>query len=366
MKILYITPRINDEGGVARVLSIKANYLAEALDYKIHILTQNKGNSPLFYDFSEKISLHDMVLSGNRIQYLLQYKKALKKHINTINPDIIIVCDNGIKGFLVPYLLQTNIPILFESHGSFFNDEKQRSSNILESLKVKTNLILKKMGAAKFDKFIALSEENKKEWNLKNIEIIPNPNWLTTPKTNALDSNKIISVSRHSHEKGIDRLLLVWQKVIESRPDLILDIYGKSDENKTYQTLANELKLEHNVNFYEPVKNIQEKYGEASMYVMTSRYEGFPMVLIEAMASGLPCIAYDCPVGPAALIKNNYNGFLIKENQTEDFASKVLELINNHELRLQMGQNAQDSVQKYDIKTIMNQWNTLFKSLTKK
>ncbi len=366
MRILYITPRINDEGGVPRVLSVKASYLSDILGYEVHILTQNKGNAPLFYDFSDKIKLHDMILWGNKLHYLFQYKKALKWHVKSIKPDIIIISDNGLKGFFVPWLLKTSIPIIFESHGSRFMEENQSKSGFFGHIKDKIISNLKIKGAKTFHKFMVLSEESKNEWGLSNVQIIPNPNWFSVEKIANLNSKTAISVSRHSYEKGLDRLLQIWQKVIQKHPDWILVVYGKWDENKTYQKLAKELRIAENIRFFEPVKNIQEQYQEASLYLMTSRFEGFPMVLIEAMASGLPCVAFDCPVGPRALIENNQNGFLIEDNDIDAFSTKVIELIENNTLAKEIGQNAIQSVQKYNIDVVMKEWDALFQSIVSK
>ena len=133
MKILYITPKINNEGGVARVLSVKANYLVENFGFEVHILTQNEGNNPLFFSFNEKIVLHDMILKGNLISFFLQYVKALKKALTTINPDVIIVCDNGLKAYSVPFILKTKTPVIFECHGSKYIEEKEQANSSFAS-----------------------------------------------------------------------------------------------------------------------------------------------------------------------------------------------------------------------------------------
>lgn len=362
MKILYIVPKINNEGGVARVLSVKANYLAEKFGYKVHILTQNEGNKPLFYSFNDAISLHDMVLKGNLISFFWQFLRALKKALTAINPDIIIICDNGLKAYCIPFILKTKTPIIFECHGSKYIEEKEQMK-YFSGTKIK--LFFKEVSANKFTKFVALSKESLKEWNVKNGVVIPNPLWLKTASFADLKAKKVIAVGRHSYEKGLDRMLEIWQNVTEKYPDWSLEIYGKSNENQELQQLANALNINNNITFFEPVKNINDKYLEASIMVMTSRTEGFGMVLIEAMALGLPCIAYDCHCGPRAIIDNGVNGFLIEDGNIDSFVQKLELLIEDENLRLQMGKNTQESIEKYNLDSIMQQWKTFLEEITK-
>jgi glycosyltransferase involved in cell wall biosynthesis len=362
MKILYITPRINDAGGLSRIISIKANYLIEHFDYKIHILTQNKGNFPLFYNFSDKIVLHDMVLKNNSISKLYSFISQTKKNIQLIKPDIIILCE-GFKGFFIPWFISLKIPVLFEVHGSILNSESKPNTSFISSFKFKSEIFIKKKLARKFTKLIVLSEESEQEWKTKNTFVLANPNWLKSTKTSNLQNKKAIMVARHSYEKGIDSALYIWQKVIEKHPNWILEVYGDFDKNLIYQNLANKLQLQDNIVFFEPVKNIEEKYIEASFCLMTSRTEGFGMVLVEAMTCGLPCIAYNCPVGPKVIIKNDYNGFLINEGNTDEFVLKVFKIIENKDLLKEMSENGITSSKLYDLDTIMGKWNTLLKTL---
>ena len=364
MKILYITPRITGEGGLVRVISLKANYLSNIFGHEIHILTQNENHS-LFYEFNNNIGLHNMVLKGNGLKLLFSYGKELKKQIPIINPDLIIVCE-GLKGFFIPWIMPFKIPILFEVHGSIFNIENELKSNFINKIKQNIEIVFKKIAARNFKKIILLSEESGKEWNLKNSKIIPNPIWFNTVTTANLDQKRAITVARHSYEKGIDRLLLIWQKVVIIHPEWILDIYGESEVNLRYQEMTKELNIESKVNFFEPVVNIIEKYQNASFCLMASRFEGFPMVLLEAMTCGLPCIAFDCPCGPRALIINDENGLLIENHNIDAFSKSVIQLINDNDKMKRMGNNAVLSVQKYNIEDIMIQWNKLFFEMTNK
>ena len=363
MKILYITPKINNEGGVARALSVKTNYLIEKLGYDVAIVSQNGDNSEHFFKFNFKIQLFDIKLSNNRVKFYFEYKKQIKNILHNYKPDLIIVCDNGLKGFLFPILIKTSIPILLEVHGSKYNEVNKISdtifSNFLHQLKYKT----RNYGAKKFDYFVALSNESASEWNIENPIIIPNPIENKEDNQAVLNSKKAIVISRNSYEKGLDRLFPIWQKVVEINNDWLLEIIGVDSNDEKLVALISEFNLSENILLTKPQKNIHDKYLQASLYLMTSRNEGFPMVLLEAMSFGLPCIAYDCPIGPRAIITNNENGFLIEDGNSVAFAEKVKLLISDSELRSNFGNFAKKSIQKFDIEIVMNQWNSLFRSI---
>ena len=363
MKLLYIVPNINNEGGVARILSVKANYLVEQLGYEVHILTQNEGFSPLFYTFNCNIVFHDIVLKGNLFQFFKAFSKGLKSKIKTIQPDIIIVCDNGLKAYLIPFILKNKIPLVLEMHSSKFIEERESDKNILTKAVANGIDVLKKIGIQKYNRFVVETSESTAEWNVNNTIVIPNPLWFASNKVSILENKKVMAVGRHTYEKGFDRLLQIWQKVIANHPDWTLEIYGKSSENNDLRLLAKNLNISNNVSFYEPVQDIEAKYVEASFYLMTSRFEGFGMVLIEAMASGLPCVAYDCPCGPKGIISEKEDGFLIKNGNELAFVAAVETLIVNVELRKVMGKKAKLSSKKYSLDAIMETWNQLFTAL---
>lgn len=363
MKILYITPKINNEGGVAKVLSVKTNYLIEKLGYQVALITQNRGNLPLFFSFNQKINVFDFQLSNNKLKLILDYKNQVSSIIKHVNPDVIVVSDNGLKGFLFPFIINTKIPIVFEVHGSKFNEEHYYKKNTVTSFFHKLKYKIRNYGASKFDYFIALSNESALEWNIKNTTIIPNPIEISHSSVSKLNSNKVIFVGRHSYEKGVDRLLKIWKLTAAKYPNWMLEIYGKSDNNRQYIKLSKELELGNSIFFSEPITAIHEKYLEASLCIMTSRNEGFPMVLLEAMNAGLPIVAFDCPVGPKSILTNNEDGFLIDDGNFDDFVSKLSLLIEEGSLRKKMGENAKKNVSKYNLDEVMNQWKVFFETL---
>ena len=365
MKLLYIVPNINNEGGVARVLSVKTNYLVEKLGYEVHILTQNEGFSPLFYSFNTNVVYHDLVLKGNFFQFFNSFSKGLNTKIKAVQPDIVIVCDNGLKAYSIPFILKNKIPLVLEMHSSKFIVERESRDKNLTKVAARCVNIFKRIAIKKYDRFVVVTSESSSEWNIRDTIVIPNPLWFTSEKSSTLENKKVIAVGRHSYEKGLDRMLQIWQKVIQKHSDWILEIYGKSTENGNLRLLAEDLNILNNVIFYEPVQNINEKYLDASFYLMTSRFEGFGMVLIEAMASGLPCVAYDCPCGPRGIISQNEDGFLIENGNESDFVKAIETLIENTTLRREMGKNAKLASEKYHIDAIMATWNHLFIGIKK-
>lgn len=364
MKLLYITNGIDGSGGLERVLSIKASYLADRLHYKVHILTLNTSTTNLFYKFSAAIQLHDIQVGGNPLRYILQYRTAIRKAIKTIDPDVIIVCDDGLKAFFLPILLGKSRPLLYERHVSKVI-AVGKNDGAFKTLFTKFKFLLMDFLGAKFDKLIVLTEENKKEWNSKNVMVLSNPLTFYPEESAALDGKKVLAVGKQSFQKGYDRLLVSWQKVHERYPDWHLEIYGKFDASQGLASLAERLGISGTVHFYEPVKNIQEQYLESSVYVMSSRFEGFGMVLIEAMACGVPCISFDCPFGPSDIIKNNEDGFLVENGNSALFADKIITLIEDETLRLQMGAAAKHNVQRFLPEVIIAQWDALFKTMVK-
>jgi glycosyltransferase involved in cell wall biosynthesis len=358
MKILYLTPKVNNEGGVAKSLSVKANYFIENYNYSIHILTQNNGNTPLFHHFHPQINMDDIAFKGNIISRFFSYKNAINQKINDVNPDIIVVSDNGLKGYLVPILLEKKLPVVFECHGSIFVEEKNRPRWIT-FLKSKYKTFL----GSYFTKFVVLSDESQKEWKLKNSVVIPNSITVDSSKKAQLQATKCIAIARHSYEKGLDRLLLIWKEIQKLQPNWTLEIYGDFSQNKSIIELAKQLELQKTVHFFEPIHDLEEKYLSASIMLMTSRTEGFPMAILEANSLGLPVVAYDCPIGPRAIIKDNETGFLIADGNKEQFVAQLNRLMNDVDVRKQIGEKAQIAMNQYNHQTIMKKWQNLFDSL---
>lgn len=361
-KLLYITNGIKDPAGLERVLSIKASGFADTLRYEVHIIVLNHNGAVPFYTFSPLICIHDVTVKGHFFSYLWKYVIGIRNKVKQIKPDLILVCDDGLKGFFLPLMLPNGVPMIYERHVSKVI-ELGLNPSLIKRIKVWTTFFLMEQLGKLFDRFVVLTESNRNEWKMKNVCVIANP-LSFYPEANAtLNEKRVIAVGKQGLQKGYDRLLQAWAKVTKNHPDWELDIYGKKEPKEQLEALANALHIQSSVHFYEPTSFIQERYLNSSLFVLSSRFEGFGMVLIEAMACGLPCVSFDCPYGPKDIISHNRDGLLVENNDIEGLSNALQQLIADDQLRKKMGRNAKVNVQRFLPETILAQWESLFTEL---
>lgn len=363
MKLLYITNGINGAGGLERVLSVKASYLAEVFAYEVHILGLNQGNDAPFYEFSPNITYHNITVGGNAARYIQSYITGIKQTINQLQPDVISVCDDGLKAFFLPLLIGNKRSIVYERHVSK-EIEMNVDFSIWKKAWIHSKWRLMAILAKQFSKFVVLTKGNTEEWpHLSNVAVIPNPTSFYPKASSTLSNKKVIAVGKQGYQKGYDRLLQAWQLAQQQYPDWQLAIYGKIEPKEKLTEQAVQLGISDSVNFYPPTKDIESQYLESSIYVMSSRFEGFGMVLIEAMAFGVPCVSFDCPHGPADIIRDGHDGLLVKNGDVVALASALKKMMASIALRKEMGAAAKTNVQRFLPQTILKQWDVLFKSV---
>ena len=381
MKIIYLYPSLRTLGGADRMVIQKANYLTDQLDHEVYIITDSQDNFPFVYPLSSKVHHIDTGINFNRqyqynfvirivfYQYMAKkYRAAVTQLIDKIHPDIVISTLGRDSDFITK--LKDGSKKIGEAHTTRVNLRNVQGlldGGIMQKYagkQLKQNI---EKTIRELDAFVVLNEYEQKIWSdIKPAIVIPNSLPFHPSILGTLSAPRAICVGRLEWEKGIDRLIDVWQRVHEKHPGWILDIYGEGTLQNQLQQQIFCLKAENYIHLKGACSNIMTEYLSSSIVVLTSRYEGFGMVLIEAMACGVPCVAYNCRFGPQSIITDAENGFLVEEGDKEKMVEKIGYLIDNEPIRKTMGINARKTVQKYSQDNIMKEWNDLFNSLTKK
>lgn len=369
-----------NSAGMERTVSNKVKYL-EKLGYEVSILTTNQKGREYFYDIPtnvKKIDLNinfDDYISLNIIKRILLY---LYKSIIFRRRlyDVLYKGQYDVVVSLMPRSINLlnrfpgKIKTIYEHHFSYyFNDQFDKAFNrsILSKIiyKLKFNRFCKELRLV--DRFVVLTEEDKQYWSqhypYKNIINIPNSIEFDNDKQSPLTSKIIISVGRLDYQKGYDQLIPMWQNLTEKYPDWELHLYGDGPDKEKLLNLIYSLNLQNVVKIFPPTKEIEEKLLSASIYALSSRFEGLPMVLLEAMAVGLPVVAFACKCGPRDIIEDSLNGYLCDSSDNLDFISKLEKLVNSSELRLNISNNAKIRASDFSHQNIAKIWDKLFKEL---
>lgn len=363
MKLLYITNQISGPGGLERVLSIKASYFADTFKYEVHILTMNDTPDQLFFEFSPSIQIHNIRVPSNKFGYVKSYMAKINQTIKKVKPDLVLVCDDGLKGLLFPFLFRTSAPLIYERHVSKEVARGTGPNTVFNKLRTRMVYTLMKWGGKRFDAFVVLTKGNLKEWDLNNTHVIPNPLPFHKGDMANLENKVVIAVGKQSFQKGYDRLIQCWIEVQKHFPEWQLHIFGSKDPGKETEKQVERLQLSSTIKLFEPVRNIREKFTASSIHVLSSRYEGFGMVIIEAMACGLPSVSFDCPYGPSDIIDDGKNGFLIPNGDIDALAKALMDVMGDFKKRKEMGKYAFESVDRFAMPVIGKQWKNLFEQL---
>jgi glycosyltransferase involved in cell wall biosynthesis len=240
------------------------------------------------------------------------------------------------------------------------HSEKMDGSGLLRRLHVWSF----KRNVSKVETVVSLTEGDADDWRRinSNVFVIPNVVHLSDSHWHAtLKDRVVIFVGRFSSQKDIQSMLGIWSQVNEKHPDWQLRIYGDGELKDYYMPIIQG--MDANIHVFPPTPAIVEKYFESSILILTSLFEPFGLVLPEAMSCGLPVVAFDCPYGPAEIITDGVDGFLIQNRNVEAFADKVCQLIEDEALRKKMGEAGALSSMRYSPDRIMPQWKTLLENL---
>lgn len=369
MRILYIFRSLAVWGGIERVLVEKMNHLYKMYGYEVYMLTTEQGQHPVPYQLEDAVHLEDLGVQFHK-QYQFHgvrrlwdayrrtrlFEKRLSIKINEIHPDVILCTTSDPVNSIAK--VKGGIPLIVESHSVFFRTfgEKGIRKRYVDYLLWR--------GIKRANCVITLTICDAIEWRkvYLHVEVIPNIVHLNKGLISSQNNKRVLFVGRFDYQKRVSEIIEIWSTLYSDNLDWELHIYGDG-------MLRNELeqkvkKLNINIFIHQPTKDIFDCYINSSFLVSTSLFEPFGLVIPEAMSCGLPVISYDVPYGPGSIITEGKDGFLIKDNDRKAFAEKMILLMNNIELRQQMGKQAIKSAQRYSAEKIMPMWKKLFEELT--
>ena len=374
LKIVYCTPALYMAGGVERVLTLKANYFAEHFGYDITIILTEGKDKPLFYPLSKRIKIVNLDVNFEELWtcsfvkkvfvYLSKqriFKQRLTAELMRIRPDITVSLLRREINFINDIKDGSKkIGELHVNRANYRNFE-EGDANFIKNLFAKFWMCSLVSHLKQLDKFIVLTEEDKASWTeLSNVEVIPDPLAFDVAEVSPLKAKRVIAVGRYVYQKGFDLLLQAWAKIEKQFPDWELAIYGMGDR-LPYENLAKQLGVDMNrCHLNGSTQNIRKEYLESSLFVFSSRFEGFGMVLIEAMACGLPVVSFDCPCGPKDIVSHDEDGLLVPSGDIDKLADAMECILYDENMRNRYALAAAKNVRRFILPEVAKRWQILF------
>ncbi len=376
-KIVYCTPALYMAGGVERVLTLKANYFAEHFGYDITIILTEGKDKPLFYSLSDKVKIVNLDIGFEQLWtcsfvkkvlvYLKKqrlYKKRLAAELMRLRPDITVSLLRREINFISSVRDGSKKVGELHINRANYRNFDAGNSNIVKDLFSKFWMRSLVSKLKRLDRLVVLTEKDKEAWGeLNNVVAIPNPLSFEAHAISDQGQKRVLAVGRYCHEKGYDHLLQAWAKVQQICPDWRLDIYGDGDRT-VYEQMVDRLHIDYNrCGLHGRTSDIQSEYIKSSLSVCSSRFEGFGLAIVEAMACGLPVVSFDCPWGPGSIISDGEDGLLVANGNVEQLAHSMIRLMSNVSERRAMAEKAVKNVQRFRIEQIAERWKQLFDSI---
>lgn len=359
INVCFFSGDITRSGGTERVSTVIANELQRDEELNISFLSLWENHKEPFYNINQNIKrdvLFEKETTG--IYHFLGYIRRTRRFAKTNKIDILIDIDGILDMYSIPAVFGLKTKIVSWEQFNYYQ-------NPYVNYRKRT----RKLAAKYADAIVVITKEDKKYYKqnlrIKNkIEQIYNP--ITIKNNNGsydIDSKTILSVGRITEQKGFDMLVDVAKHVFDKHPDWNWIIIGDGEDKERIKSKIKEYEIDNNISIINNVKNIEDYYKKSAMYVMTSRYEGFGLVLTEAQVFHLPCVSFKCPAGPSEIIKDRVNGYLIDCFDIEKMIRDINNLIEDVQSRQCFSKNALIDSKLFDLKAISNKWKELLKGL---
>lgn len=378
MKLIYCIRALYNPGGMERVLVNKVTWLVRELGWEILVVTTDQKGRPTFYPFPKEVRMIDLGINysddndfspcrkiAGYLRRRRRHRRALTNLLLRERADVVVSLFPSESSF-IPSIQDGSKKVLELHYCKFFRLQYGRKGilGLIDRWRTwKDDFLVRR-----FDKFVVLTHEDRNYWGrLPNIEVIPNAAKNMSGHFSDVSAYRVIAVGRLDYQKGFDRLIQAWLLVqADGRfADWQLDIFGQGEWKDMLQQMIYEEGLQANVHINPPTKDIASEYVRSSLLVMSSHYEGFPMVMIEAMACGLPVVSFDYKCGPRDIIRHGENGLLVKDGDIRGLAEAMMMVMGDDVYRKRLSGAALNVVSTYSEEAVMGQWTRLFASLVR-
>ena len=381
MKILIIHRSFALVGGAERVIIDKANYLANQ-GHEVLLVSYEQGQHSLPYTLQPKVKFVDLkcrFFTLARYPLLIRLCKffnlkrrfcyLLQQTILDFSPNVVVLASDW--QFLVSIVNKAScgIPVIAEFHNAYDFITK-KIGDVDKGLKSKLTGFYYKRSLKHFKNcacLVSLTENDARHWrnHSEHVVVIPNPVTLYPESVNDIpkENGRILCVGRLNDQKRIDRLITAFAMVADKYPEWHVDIFGEGDKKPVLQKQICEYNLQKRIILHEPTKHIYDEYKKSQFLVLSSAYEGRPLVLIEAMACGLPCVAFNCPSGPAEIIEDGVTGLLVENGNVVHLSQKIEWMMIHDIERKEMSVKAYKAAEIYKPSNIMHRWEELYLSV---
>lgn len=349
MNILFLEGDMSRQGGTERMTAWLANRLAQK--HSVHVLSLRMDRGDIFYPLDEAVQ-HNCLRQNRMIGKIIFINWYIRLH----KIEFVINVDTGMGYVGILAAIGTKAKVITWEHSNYYNNWGSRLIPYL-----------RRFAARHSDAMVVLTERDKRnyETNIRRctaVTVLPNPAQRHDAAYN-MRSNVILSAGILGKIKRFDLLVPIGRIVFDCHPDWQWYLCGDGPEREALEKAVIEAGLAENIRFCGSVKDMGSMYRSAAMYVLTSKMEGLPMVLLEAKSYGLPIVSFDIETGPSDIVRNGVNGYLICSGNVEAISAKICQLIDNAELRKQFSDAAALDMEKFDEERIVEAWEKLLNSL---
>lgn len=377
MKVVYCHCSVYNPGGMERVLHNKVRWICvNRPEWEVTVVTTDQQGRRPFYEFPAQVRMVDLGINYSldkelpvfkRISSYLRKRRLHRRRLTELlmreRPDLTVSLYPSESSF-IPAIKDGSKKVLELHFNRFFRLQYGRKG--LTGLIDRRRSRQDERIARSFDSFVVLTEEDRRYWGkMPNISVIPNA-ALQMPVQSDCSAKRVIAVGRLDYQKGFDRLVEAWE-IVKRDPAAEgwkLDIFGQGEWLEMLNDMIAEKELSGSARINRPTDNIAMEYSRSSALAMTSHYEGFPMVMIEAMSAGLPVVTFDYKCGPRDIIRDGENGCIVSDGDIAGFAKALLHIMRDEEWRRKLGRNALSVRERYSEAAVMGRWMRLFESLT--